>query len=65
MLVFMLAVVHIREIVQLCVYLFAFALSMLVVGRHRAEARRAGGLLLMSIAIVVLFLAWHRTLSRA
>jgi hypothetical protein len=58
-LVFTLAVVHSREIVQYLAYLGCFTVVAAACARFRPQARRAATLLAASATLAVVFLAWH------
>ncbi|HXG87638.1 MAG TPA: hypothetical protein VNJ02_04815 [Vicinamibacterales bacterium] len=58
-LVVMLAIVHIREVVQFLVYMGAFAIALLLVGGHSRLWRRVAGLTATSVALMLLYGRWH------
>ena len=58
-LVFALAVVHSREVVQYVAYLGCFTLVAAVCARFRPQAKRAATLLGASVLLALVFLAWH------
>jgi hypothetical protein len=60
MLAFMLAVVHIREMVQFIAYLGCFAVVIAAFGVFRSHLRRTVTLLATSTAIVVAYVVWQR-----
>jgi len=58
-LVFALAVVHSREVVQYLAYLGCFTCVAAVCARFRPQAKRAAMLLGASVMLALVFLAWH------
>lgn len=59
-LVLMLAIVHIREAVQYVVYLVAFLLVAVISRRGRSQVIRTASLLAVTIAIILLYVTWHK-----
>ena len=59
-LVFMLAVVHMREVIQFVAYLGCFVAGALLFRVHAVPARRAAALLATTVAMVLAYYAWHQ-----
>jgi hypothetical protein len=58
-LVLMLAIVHIREVVQFLVYMGAFAVALLLVGGHLRLWRRVAFLTGAAVALMLIYGRWH------
>lgn len=59
-LVLLLAVVHIREVVQYLVYFGAYFVALLLFRRDRTALLRSGGLLAASLIVAVGYITWHK-----
>ena len=62
-LVLMLTMVHIREVVQFVSYLAAFLVALLIVRRDVRLLTLAGGLLVLTVATLLIYNAWHQSIA--